>query len=62
MNTYRHMFCKCGGIIGWWDRVLFTCDKCHKEYKLFDLDYDVVIGNPLTGDVFPMKIKETLCE
>ena len=58
MPNYDHVRCKCGGIIGSWDRNAFTCDKCHSEYSLYKLDYDVCWANPKTGWIFPIKVKE----
>ena len=57
-NKYTHMHCECGGLIDSWDRNEFSCDKCHREYKLHTLDYDVVFLNAETGCKFPMKRKE----
>lgn len=35
--NYTHMKCKCGGIIGMYDREHFTCGKCGKNYDVMDI-------------------------
>lgn len=57
-GEYEHVRCKCGGVIGSWDRKKFTCETCKTEYPVYKLDYDVLAPNPLTGWLFPVKIKE----
>ena len=34
MKGYKHVKCKCGGIIGMYDNKTFTCERCKKEYEL----------------------------
>ena len=52
---YKHIKCECGGIIGSWDRYKFVCEKCQKEYNLWDLKFDCILSNDKTGWQFPMK-------
>ncbi len=55
---YKHVLCKCGGIIGMWDsRKGFVCEKCGKDYSLWKLDFDWLALNDKTGWQFPMKKK-----
>lgn len=56
--NYKHIKCKCGGIIGVYNRNTLTCERCHKEFQFYKLDYDVCLTNEKTGWVFPMKLKE----
>lgn len=52
---YKHCRCKCGGIIGQYNKVRgFTCEKCDKEYQLSELKFDRLILNEKTGWIFPM--------
>lgn len=56
---YRHMRCKCGGIIGMYNRENFTCDKCGMIYFIHG-NYDILLTNEKTGWIFPMirEVKE----
>lgn len=54
MKGYEHIKCRCGGIIGMYNRKDFTCEKCNTEYKLHKLNYDICFINDKTGWVFPM--------
>lgn len=54
MKNYKHIKCKCGGIIGMYNRDDFTCDKCNTEYKLHELNYDICLINDKTGWIFPV--------
>ena len=54
MKGYEHIKCECGGIIGMYDNKNFTCERCKKEYLLYELEYDVCLSNDKTGWVFPM--------
>lgn len=57
--NYRHIFCKCGGYVGMYDnRKGFVCNRCNKEYQLYELDYDRILINEKTGWQFPMKRKQ----
>ena len=58
ITMYDHVRCKCGGIIGMYNRDTFNCGECNTEYLLYKLDYDVCWTNPKTGWIFPMKFKE----
>lgn len=52
---YKHVLCECGGVIGMWDkRIGFVCDKCGKEYALWNLKFDRLFLNEKTGWQFPM--------
>lgn len=52
---YEHLKCDCGGIIGAHDRDdYFTCEKCDKVFKAYQLDYDCLAVNAETGWMFPM--------
>lgn len=57
---YEHVKCECGGIIGAYDRENFTCEKCGKEFKLYQLDYDYLKINDKTGWIFPVSNKEAI--
>ena len=54
MKGYKHIKCKCGGIIGMYNRDDFICDKCNTEYKLHELNYDICLINDKTGWIFPV--------
>lgn len=52
---YKHVRCDiCGGVIGMYDRTRYTCDKCGKEFKLYEIEYDRLMVNSLTGWIFPV--------
>lgn len=52
----KNVFCECGGIIGSFDRgQSYRCNRCEKEYKLYELKYDFLGTNKMTGWIFPMK-------
>jgi hypothetical protein len=57
MVNYEHVRCKCGGIIGIYNREIFTCERCGVDYVLHKLDYDVCWTNNKTGWIFPIKLK-----
>ena len=44
----------CGGVIGIYDRTCYTCDKYGKEFKLYEIEYDRLMMNSLTGWIFPV--------
>lgn len=54
---YDHVKCKCGGIIGMFNRSTFNCERCGEEYPLYKLDYDVCWPNVKTGWIFPVKLR-----
>lgn len=54
MKNYKHIKCKCGGVIGMYNRNNFTCDKCNAKYELHKLNYDFCMTNDKTGCIFPM--------
>ena len=54
---YNHMYCDCGGIIGMYDREIFTCSSCGKQFKLYQLDYSELKINDKTGWIFPIRYK-----
>ena len=57
--NYEHIKCdQCGGIIGEYDRERFSCDRCGKEFKLYELNYHRLLINDKTGWVFPVVDKE----
>ena len=58
MVNYRHIKCKCGGIIGMYNRDTFNCEQCGEEYKIYKLDYDACLTNDKTGWIFPVKYRE----
>lgn len=52
---YEHLKCDCGGIIGAYNRDdYFTCEKCGKVFKGWQLDHDYLAVNAETGWMFPM--------
>ena len=55
-DEYTHLKCKCGGIIGMYDRKNFTCQKCGKNSKI-NVKYEQLMINDKTGWIFPMKRK-----
>lgn len=57
MKGYRHVRCSCGGVIGMFNKKDFTCEKCNKEYPLYELKYDICLTNDKTGWIFPMMKK-----
>ena len=58
MMDYKHIRCdQCDGIIGMFDRLTFTCEKCGKEFELYKIDYDRLEINDKTGWIFPVKDK-----
>lgn len=59
MRDYEHIKCKCGGIIGSYDRGdTYTCEKCGSEYPIYKLEHNICHINPCTGWIFPMKKKQ----
>ena len=58
MVDYKHIRCRCGGIIGMYYRDTFNCERCGEEYKIYKLDYDYCLTNDKTGWIFPVKHKE----
>ena len=54
MKDYEHIKCKCGGIIGMYNRNNFACERCNAKYELHKLNYDVCLINDKTGWIFPM--------
>ena len=58
MVDYKHIRCKCGGIIGMYNRETFNCEQCGEEYKIYNLDHDAFLTNDKTGWMFPVKYKE----
>ena len=48
----------CGGIIGMYNRQVFTCEKCGKQFLLYSCDYDQLMINDKTGWIFPVLYKE----
>lgn len=57
MKGYKHIKCKCGGIIGMYNRNTYNCERCGMEFQLYKLDYDICLPNDKTGWIFPMKKK-----
>lgn len=57
VKNYEHVKCKCGGIIGMYDRESFTCERCGDTFLLYNLDYDVCWTNGKTGWIFPIRYK-----
>lgn len=58
---YEHLRCECGGIIGAYNRDnYFTCEKCDKVFKVYQLDYDYLKINDKTGWIFPVVNKEAI--
>lgn len=59
--NYEHIKCNCGGIIGCRSlrETLYQCDRCGKTYLLYQLDYDDIYINQMTGWTFPVKKKES---
>lgn len=58
--NYSHVFCECGGIIG--DETnkitgIFTCNRCGKKYDIFNLNYDEIKINQMTGWMYPVIFK-----
>ncbi len=53
-DEYTHLKCKCGGIIGMYDRENFTCKKCGKVLKSIYGKCDWLAINEKTGWQFPM--------
>lgn len=54
-KTYSHVVCdKCGGIIGSFDRSPFICEKCGKEFDIYNIKHDSFMLNNKTGWIFPM--------
>lgn len=52
----KNVFCECGGIIYSLNGgQSYRCEKCEKEYKFYDLKYDFLTMNKMTGWIFPMK-------
>ena len=49
MKNYKNIKCKCGGIIGMYNRNNFTCERCGTEYELYKLNYDICMINNKTG-------------
>lgn len=61
-SIYEPIKCSCGGTIANWKYPHnYTCDKCHREYSLHKLDYEILVPNKMTGWVFPTKIKGECC-
>ena len=59
MPSYKHIYCdKCGGVIGMFNKLAFTCDKCGKEFALNKIDYNHLEINKMTGWIFPVINKE----
>lgn len=56
MRNYRHIKCKCGGVIGMYNKNTFNCEQCNKEYQLDEIDYDICLINDKTGWIFPVKL------
>ena len=60
-GEYTHMRCKCGGIIGMYDKKHFTCEKCEKNYDVMDINsYDHLEVDDNTGWIFPMVRRSSL--
>lgn len=54
---YRHVNCSCGGSL--YDKSggkdpHFTCMRCEKTYPKWELEYDQIGVNTMTGWIFPM--------
>ena len=56
---YEHIRCKCGGVIGMYNRNTFNCESCNKEFQMHELDFDRCSVNIKTGWIFPVKNVET---
>lgn len=60
-DKYTLLRCRCGGIIG--DRSgrrdidMIRCDRYRKVYPIYKLDFDVIMTNPRTGWIFPVKYR-----
>lgn len=52
---YEHIRCKCGGVIGMYNRNTFNCESCNKEFQQYELDFDRCLINTMTGWIFPVK-------
>jgi hypothetical protein len=65
---YETLKCdECGGTIGIYDRLVchylkveyssskLICDRCGKEFNLYELEYDYIEANTQTGWLFPVK-------
>lgn len=57
MKGCNYIKCNCGGIIGMYNGNTFNCERCGKEFQIYDLSYDVCFSNNKTGWLFPMKRK-----
>lgn len=55
--NYEFLRCDCGGTIGAHDGINVTCIKCGKEFKLYELNYDMLLSNHKTGWFFPVIIR-----
>ena len=62
MKNYKHIKCKCGGIIGMYNRNNFTCERCDTKYELYNLNYDTCMINDKTGWIFPVVYLKTESE
>lgn len=59
---YEHVRCDCGGIIAVgrnvFDRDECSCDRCGKIFNIYELKYDRLKINKMTGCIFPVLNRE----
>lgn len=56
-GSYKPVRCSCGGLL--YDKSSgkdphFTCMRCEKTYPKWELEYDQIGVNTMTGWIFPM--------
>lgn len=52
---YQHIRCDlCRGVIGEYNRKTFACERCGKEFPIYSLNYDRLMINDKTGQIFPV--------
>lgn len=57
--NYKHINCDyCSGDIGMFDKRVFTCQHCGKEFDIRRDDYDRLMVNDKTGWVFPVRYNQ----
>jgi hypothetical protein len=57
---YEHIKCRCGGVMGLYNRgknLICTCSLCDTEMPLYEITYDDILINSQTGWIFPVRWK-----
>lgn len=60
-GSYKPVRCSCGGLLyakSDEKGLRFTCMRCEKTYPKWELEYDQIGINPMTGLTFPVKYRE----